>query len=60
GAGNCMRAIMLGEVMQKVYMVLGSEAEPPMPVRDSSNWFWVPRRELERRGAPAPGSRPQE
>jgi ADP-heptose:LPS heptosyltransferase len=60
GAGNCMRGIMLGEVMQKVYMVLGTEAEPPQPVRDSSNWFWVPRRELERRGAPAPTSTPRD
>jgi ADP-heptose:LPS heptosyltransferase len=44
GPGNCMRQISLEAIMEKVYMVLRSD-QPPAPVRDSTNWFWAPRRE---------------
>ncbi len=40
GPGNCMRAIMLDEVLRKVQRVLGSDQPPPEEARSSQNWFW--------------------
>lgn len=44
GAGDCMRSISLSEILEKVYTVLGRNAELPLPARDSTNWFWSQQR----------------
>jgi ADP-heptose:LPS heptosyltransferase len=43
GAGDCMRRIMLQEVLEKVMAVMGNGRTLPQPARDSSNWFWSAR-----------------
>lgn len=44
GPGDCMRAIALSEILEKVYSILGRNAELPLPARDSTNWFWSQQR----------------